>query len=102
MAEAVAHSVARQLGVAPTITAHAERRPALDGADFVVNIIQVGGLAATRTDFEVPRRYGLAQTIGDTLGIGAIFRGLRTFPVLAGIAADMAAPPDPITAKSTS
>ncbi len=90
VAQAVAGSVAGQLGVRPTVTVHPERRSALDGADFVINIIQVGGLAATRTDFEVPSRYGLRQTIGDTLGIGAIFRGLRTFPVLAGIAADMA------------
>lgn len=90
VAEAVAKSVASQLGARPTFTGHADRRSALDGADFVINIIQVGGLAATRTDFEVPSRYGVAQTIGDTLGIGAIFRGLRTFPVLAGIAADMA------------
>lgn len=55
-----------------------------------MNAIQVGGYAATRTDFEVPARFGLRQTIGDTIGIGGVFRGLRTFPVLAGIAADMA------------
>jgi alpha-galactosidase len=51
----------------------------------------VGGFAATRTDFEVPATFGLRQTIGDTLGIGGIFRGLRTFPVLRGIAEDMQA-----------
>ena len=67
------------------------RRPsaALEGADAVVNMIAVGGHAATTTDFDIPERYGLRQTIGDTIGIGGIFRGLRTFPVLAGIAADM-------------
>ena len=65
------------------------RRKALDGADFVINLIQVGGHASTEVDFDVPARHGLRQTIGDTLGIGGIFRALRTFPVLEGIAADM-------------
>jgi alpha-galactosidase len=55
-----------------------------------VNEIQVGGYAATRTDFDIPARYGVRQTIGDTLGIGGIFRGLRTIPVLVGIGEDMA------------
>lgn len=56
---------------------------ALDGADFVVNAVQVGGYEpCTVTDFEVPKKYGLRQTIGDTLGIGGIFRFLRTEPVL--------------------
>jgi alpha-galactosidase len=89
-AEGVARSVAEQVGAKPTISTHPDRRSALDGADFVVNMVQVGGLAATRTDFEVPASYGLHQTIGDTLGIGGIFRALRTFPLLAGLAADMA------------
>ncbi len=56
---------------------------ALDGADYVINAIQVGGYRpCTVTDFEIPKKYGLRQTIGDTLGIGGIFRGLRTIPVL--------------------
>ena len=59
------------------------------GADFVVNMVQVGGIAATRADFEVPSKFGLRQTIADTLGVGGIFRALRTFPVLSDIAADM-------------
>jgi alpha-galactosidase len=67
-----------------------DRAQALDGADFVVNMVQIGGLAATRTDFEVPRGFGLRQTIADTLGIGGIFRALRTFPFLADLAADIA------------
>jgi alpha-galactosidase len=88
-AEGIARQVAEQLGAKPTITASADRRKALDGADFVINMVQVGGIAATRTDFVIPSRFGLRQTIGDTLGVGGIFRALRTFPVLSGIAQDM-------------
>ena len=57
------------------------------GADFAINMIQVGGHAATLLDFEIPARHGLRQTIGDTLGIGGIFRALRTIPVMLGIGA---------------
>lgn len=68
------------------------RKEALRGADFVVNAIQVGGYdPSTKIDFEIPKKYGLRQTIGDTLGIGGIMRGLRTIPVLRGIAEDMQA-----------
>lgn len=88
-AEGIAHQIAEQLGASPTITASADRRAALDGADFVINMIQVGGIQATRTDFTVPAQFGLRQTIGDTLGVGGVFRALRTFPVLSGIAQDM-------------
>lgn len=89
-AEAIARRTAEQLGAKPTITASLDRRTALAGADYVINSVQVGMHAATVRDFEIPARYGLRQTIGDTLGVGGIFRALRTFPVLAGIAADMA------------
>lgn len=89
-AEGIARQVAQQLGAKPTITATADRRVALEGADFVINMVQVGGIAATRTDFAVPAKFGVRQTIGDTLGVGGIFRALRTFPVLSGIAEDMA------------
>lgn len=69
-----------------------ERKKALDGADFVFNAIQVGGYdPCTITDFEVPKKYGLRQTIADTLGIGGIFRALRTIPVLDGFMRDMEA-----------
>ena len=68
------------------------RRDALRGADFVVNAIQVGGYdPCTIIDFEIPKKYGLRQTIADTLGIGGIFRALRTIPVLQDFADDMAA-----------
>ena len=88
-AEAIARDTADQLGAKPEIVASLDRRRALDGARYVVNSIQVGGHAATVRDFEVPATFGLRQTIGDTIGVGGIFRALRTFPVLAGIAADM-------------
>ena len=86
----VALRVARTLGAAPAVTATTDRERALDGADFVINMIQVGGYKpATVTDFEVPKRYGLRQTIADTLGIGGIMRALRTVPVLADMSRDM-------------
>lgn len=67
-----------------------QRREALQDADFVINAIQVGGYEpCTVTDFEIPKKYGLKQTIGDTLGIGGIMRGLRTIPVMAEFAKDM-------------
>lgn len=66
------------------------RKEALRDADFVVNAIQVGGYEpSTVIDFEIPRKYGLRQTIGDTLGIGGIFRALRTIPVLKDFAEDI-------------
>jgi alpha-galactosidase len=68
-----------------------DRRAALAGADFVINTVNIGGHAATVTDFAVPKKFGLRQTIGDTLGVGGIFRGLRTFPFLDGLADDMRA-----------
>ena len=67
-----------------------ERKEALRGANYVVNAIQVGGYEpCTVIDFEIPKKYGLRQTIGDTLGIGGIFRGLRTIAVMQGFADDM-------------
>lgn len=88
-AEAVAHSVANQRGAKPAIRSFANRREALTGADFVINMVQIGGLQATKVDFDVPARFGVSQTIGDTLGIGGIFRGLRTFPFLRDLTEDM-------------
>ncbi|WP_432110069.1 alpha-glucosidase/alpha-galactosidase [Streptomyces sp. AA1529] len=89
-AEAAARQIAAAHGATPHITAHTDRRAALTGADFVINSVQVGMGEATRTDFEVPARFGVRQTIGDTLGIGGIFRGLRTFPLLRSLGADIA------------
>ena len=74
------------------------RKDALRGADFVINAIQVGLYKpCTVTDFEVPKKYGLRQTIADTLGIGGIFRALRTIPVLEDFAEDMAERKIPMT-----
>jgi alpha-galactosidase len=89
-AAAAASYIARERGVVPRITTHLERRAALDGAGFVINIVQVGMNAATHVDFEIPARYGIRQTIGDTLGVGGVFRALRTFPVLRALAKDIA------------
>ena len=72
------------------ITQTLDRETAFRGADFVVNAIQVGLYdPCTIIDFEVPKKYGLRQTIADTLGIGGIFRGLRTIPVMKAYAEDM-------------
>ena len=66
------------------------RKNALRGADYVVNAIQVGGYdPCTITDFEIPKKYGLRQTIADTLGVGGVFRALRTIPVILDFARDM-------------
>jgi alpha-galactosidase len=67
-----------------------QRREALRDADFVINAVQIGGYdPCTITDFEIPKKYGLRQTIGDTIGIGGIFRGLRTIPVMLDFVHDM-------------
>jgi alpha-galactosidase len=89
VAEKMAQKVAAALGAHPTITAHRTRKPALEGADYVINTIQVGGFPATKIDFDVPAKYGLKQTIADTNGIGGIFRALRTMPVMVAIAREM-------------
>ena len=73
-----------------TYLGEAERKDALRGASFVVNAIQVGGYEpCTVTDFEIPKKYGLRQTIADTMGIGGIMRALRTIPVMKAFADDM-------------
>jgi len=91
--EVIIRAINEGLGGKAKISAHLgveNRKEALKGADFVVNAIQVGLYdPCTITDFEVPKKYGLRQTISDTLGIGGIMRGLRTIPVLADFAKDM-------------
>ncbi len=92
VAEIVARKVARALDAHPLIEAATDRRAALDGADYVIVMFQIGGYKpATVTDFEIPKKYGLRQTIADTLGIGGIMRGLRTIPVLLDVCRDMEA-----------
>jgi len=91
--ETILNAINRGLGNKAKITSHLgveNRKEALKGADFVINAIQVGLYdPCTITDFEIPRKYGLRQTIADTLGIGGIMRGLRTIPVMADFARDM-------------
>ena len=89
-AAAMARWTSDAVGAGATIEAHLDRRAAIEGCDHVINMVQVGGHEATLLDFEIPKRFGLRQTIGDTLGIGGIFRALRTIPVMLDIAADMA------------
>jgi len=89
-AEAIARRLDRETGAAARIEVAGGRRRALDGADFVVCQLETGGYEASLRDFEVPHRYGLRQSIGDTIGIGGIFRGLRTIPVLVELAQNMA------------
>jgi alpha-galactosidase len=88
-AERAAASIVRRTGAGFRVEASAERRPAVEGADYVINEIQVGGYRATVTDVEIPKKYGIRQTIADTIGIGGIFRGLRTIPVMVGIGNDL-------------
>jgi alpha-galactosidase len=91
LAEQVAGISVRHHGREAVVEAIADRRVALEGADFVVNTVNIGGHAATLTDFDVPESFGVRQTIGDTLGVGGVFRGLRTFGFLDALASDMAA-----------
>ena len=88
--ENMLHNINANHGGHANITAYTDRKKALDRADYVVNAIQVGGYEpCTVTDFEIPKKYGLRQTIADTLGIGGIFRALRTVPVMLDFARDM-------------
>lgn len=88
--EIVAHKVAQALGVTPKIEATLDRARALAEADYVISMFQVGGYEpSTVIDFDIPKKYGLRQTIGDTLGIGGIMRGLRTIPVFQDMLAQM-------------
>jgi alpha-galactosidase len=89
-AEAMAGYVARERSARPQITAHADRHGALEGSDYVINMVQIGGYESTLVDFELPARYGLRQTIGDTLGIGGIFRTLRTADHMLALGREMA------------
>ena len=86
----VADNICKSLKAPASIRTTLDRKEALKGADFVIVMIQVGGYEpSTVIDFEIPAKYGLQQTIADTLGIGGIMRGLRTVPVLVEIAEEM-------------
>jgi alpha-galactosidase len=88
--ERLLSSMRQSLGSQCTVKAYTDRKAALKGAKYVINAIQVGGYdPCTITDFEIPKKYGLRQTIADTLGIGGVFRNLRTIPVMLDFAKDM-------------
>lgn len=88
--ENLLNSMKQSLGSTCVVKAYSDRRAALRGAKYVINAIQVGGYdPCTITDFEIPKKYGLRQTIADTLGIGGIFRNLRTIPVMLDFARDI-------------
>lgn len=88
--EIVFNKLVASLGAKATHSLHTDRRSALEGADFVVVAFQIGGFEpCTVTDFEIPKKFGLRQTIADTLGVGGIMRGLRTVPHLWAICEDM-------------
>lgn len=89
VAEIMVKRAGEAAGGNPKVTATTNRKKALEGADYAINMIQVGTYPSTVTDFEIPKKYGLKQTIADTLGIGGIFRALRTIPVMLGMADDM-------------
>jgi alpha-galactosidase len=79
----------REQGLGAQIETTTDRRAAIDGATFVIVTFQMGGRDAYRVDLEVPRRFGIDQTVGDTLGPGGVFRFLRSAPVYRGLAADI-------------
>ncbi len=90
MIEAINRNCNEGRAVIREFVGESQRKDALRGADFVVNTIQVGGYRpCTVSDFEIPKKFGLRQTIADTLGIGGIMRGLRTIAVLEGFARDI-------------
>ncbi|GAB6929213.1 alpha-galactosidase MelA [Paenibacillus sp. JCM 10914] len=88
--ENMLNNIKKTSGSTCVVKSYSDRKEALRDAKYVVNAIQVGGYdPCTITDFEIPKKYGLRQTIADTVGIGGIFRNLRTIPVMLDFAADM-------------
>ncbi len=87
--EAQARRLAARHGLSPALSVADERDEALEGADVVICTFQVGGLEAYGLDVEIPREFGVDQPVGDTLGPGGVFRGLRTIPILRDLARDM-------------
>lgn len=89
VAGALSRKMADAVGAKPKIETTTDRRKALAGADFVINMVQIGGFNSTLVDFEIPRKYGVNFTIADTTGPGGLFRALRTYPMLSGMCQDM-------------
>ena len=88
-AREMVRGLADRLGAPATVTATLDRQAAVSGADYVITTFQQGGLAAYELDIEIPRRYGVEQCVGDTLGPGGVFRALRTIPVLIDLCREM-------------
>jgi alpha-galactosidase len=89
MALALVQAIVDKRGLKTKIEATLDRREAVNGADFVITTFQQGGLDAYRLDVEIPQEYGVHQCVGDTLGPGGVFRGLRTIPVLLDLADEL-------------
>jgi alpha-galactosidase len=87
--EALGRLVGEALGARATFTATTDQRRALEGADFVIVTISTGGFDSMSVDLDVPARYGIRQSVGDTVGPGGINRSLRNVPVLVGVGEDM-------------
>lgn len=91
VADIMMKRIVAKLSVKAKVTSTLEQKKAIKGAKYVICTIQVGGYKpSTVRDFEIPKKYGLKQTIADTLGVGGVFRALRTIPVINGIAQDIA------------
>ncbi|WP_077623273.1 alpha-glucosidase/alpha-galactosidase [Sediminibacillus massiliensis] len=88
-AEKMVQTIIRENGNKAAVSASDNRREALQDANYVINLIQVGMHESTLIDFEIPKKYGLKQTIADTLGVGGVFRALRTIPVVLDMCRDM-------------
>ncbi|NQT54147.1 alpha-galactosidase [bacterium] len=86
----IAGRIIREMGAPATHFVTTDRREALKGADFVITMVLIGDIDVITHDIQIPLKYGVDQCIGDTLGVGGVFRTLRTLPVLAGVAQDMA------------
>jgi len=89
LARALVQKLVDSRGLSATVEATLDRREALDGATHVITTIQVGGLEPYESDINIPLKYGVSQCVGDTLGPGGVFRGLRTIPVLLDVCRDM-------------
>ena len=87
--KALGPKVSEALGAGATFDATTDQRRALDGADFVIVTISTGGFDSMAVDLDVPARYGIRQSVGDTVGPGGVNRSLRNIPVLVGVGEDM-------------
>ena len=90
VSQRMSENLVAQMKAPSRVVSYTDRKQALKSANYVITMMQVGGYKpCTVTDFEIPKKYGLRQTIADTLGIGGIMRGLRTIPVILDLAQDM-------------